>query len=99
VVFMSRANSASLFGSGTPLNLARVSARPNPSVYGLRSSSSPTGYYPAYGKKPRRRTTRERVNVSTNLVEPIVNDDDYVPRPYVKVTYSTFDQANRPAYN
>ena len=96
---MYRANSAALYGSGVPLNLARVSARPNPSVYGLRSGSSPSGYYPAYGAKPRRRTTRERVNVTTNLVEPIANDDDYTPRPYVKVTYSTFDQANRPDYN
>ena len=96
---MFRANSAALYGSGVPLNLARVSARPNPSVYGLRSGSSPSGYYPAYGAKPRRRTTRERVNVSTNLVEPIANDEDYVPRPYVMPTYSSFDQANRPAYN
>jgi len=96
---MFRANSAGLYGSGVPLNLARVSARPNPSVHGLRSGSSSSGYYPAYGAKPRRRTIRERVNVTTNLVEPIVKDDDYTPRPYVKVTYSTFDQANRPAYN
>ena len=76
---MSRISSAALYGSGTPTDLSRVNANRSPRAYGLRSGSSVTGYYPAYGVRPKRRTVRETVNPVTNLVEPTF-EDDYVPR-------------------
>ena len=90
--------SARLFGSGTPLDLARVNNRATPRAYGLRSGSSPTGYYRASQVTTnRKRKVKVKVNTATNLVEPI-SEGDYTPRVYVK-TYSTFDQINRPDYN
>ena len=78
---MARITSASLYGSGTPTDLSRVNWRKPPRAYGLRSESALTGYYPAYGSRPKRRTVRETVDPSTNLVAPVASfDDDYVPR-------------------
>lgn len=55
---MSRADSASLYGSGTPLNLARVNATAPRRPHGLRSESSPDGWYAGprtpYKPRPRR---------------------------------------------
>jgi hypothetical protein len=75
---MIRATSAALYGSGTPIDLSRVGASRAPRAYGLRSGSSVTGYYAAYGARPNKR--RESVNPITNLIEPISMNDDYVPR-------------------
>lgn len=78
---MIRATSAALYGNGTPTDLSRVGASRAPRAYGLRSGSSVTGYYSAYGARPmRRKVRRENVNPITNLVEPISSNDDYVPR-------------------
>lgn len=78
---MARITSASLYGSGTPTDLSRVNWRKPPRAYGLRSESALAGYYPAYGSRPKRRTVRETVDPSTNLVAPVASfDDDFVPR-------------------
>ena len=77
---MARVSSASLYGSGTPTDLARLNWNRPPRAYGLRSQSTISGYYPAYGERPRRRTVRERIDPSTNLVAPVATvDEDYVP--------------------
>ena len=90
--------SSRLYGSGTPLDLARVNYRAAPRAYGLRSGSSPTGYYRASQVTTnRKRKVKVKVNSATNLVEPL-SEGDFVPKVYVK-TYSTFDQENRPDYN
>ena len=53
---------------GTPTDLGRVPWKSVPRAYGLRSQSSTSGYYPAYGRKPR--TARKpKVDTTTNLVE------------------------------
>ena len=88
--------SARLYGSGTPLDLGRVNYRAAPRAYGLRSGSSPTGYYRA-SQVTTNRKRKVKVNGATNLVEPI-SEGDFIPKVYVK-TYSTFDQENRPDYN
>ena len=75
---MIRATSAALYGNGTPTDLSRIGAARAPRAYGLRSGSSVTGYYSAYGARPTRK--RERVNPITNLIEPISSNDDYVAR-------------------
>ena len=72
---MSRATSASVYGSGTPTDLSRVPWTRPVRAYGLRSQSSVTGYYPAYGRKPRRTTRKDIVDSATNLVAPTVDDD------------------------
>jgi len=90
--------SARLFGSGTPLDLGRLNERATPRAYGLRSGSSPTGYYRASQVTTnRKRKVKVKVNSATNLVAAI-SEGDYLPKVYVK-TYSTFDQLNRPDYN
>ena len=90
--------SARLYGSGTPLDLARVNYRATPRAYGLRSGSSPTGYYRASQvTTTRKRKVKVKVNSATNLVDAI-SEGEYLPKVYVK-TYSTFDQINRPDYN
>ena len=55
---------------GTPTDLGRVPWRSAPRAYGLRSQSSTTGYYPAYGRKPRT-ARKEKVSTTTNLVEHV----------------------------
>lgn len=72
---MSRATSASVYGSGTPTDLSRVPWTRPVRAYGLRSQSSVAGYYPAYGNRPVRRTRKEVVDSATNLVAPTVDDD------------------------
>ena len=85
---MSRATSAGVYGSGTPTDLSRVPWKRPARAYGLRSGSSTTGYYPAYGRKPRRTTRKEVVDTVTNLVAPVVPDDDDAPiRRYVRTDY------------
>lgn len=55
---MSRADSASLYGSGTPLNLARLNATAPRRPHGLRSESATDGWYSGprtpYKPRPRR---------------------------------------------
>jgi len=84
---MSRATSAGVYGSGTPTDLSRVPWKRPARAYGLRSGSSTTGYYPAYGRKPRRTTRKEVVDTVTNLVAPAVSDDDAPIRRYVRTDY------------
>lgn len=48
---MSRADSAGVYGSGTPLNLARLNRVAPPASHGLRSESAPNGWYSA-GTRP-----------------------------------------------
>ena len=88
--------SARLYGSGTPLDLGRLNDRATPRAYGLRSGSSPTGYYRA-SQVTTNRKRKVKVNSATNLVDAI-SEGEYLPKVYVK-TYSTFDQVNRPDYN
>lgn len=83
---MSRASSASLYGSGTPTNLSRVPQSRPVRAYGLRSQSSVTGYYPAYGNRPVRKVRKEVVDSATNLVAPMVDDDAPV-RKFVRTDY------------
>ena len=72
---MSRATSASVYGSGTPTDLSRVPWTRPVRAHGLRSGSSVTGYYPSYGNRPVRRTRKDIVDSATNLVAPTVDDD------------------------
>lgn len=72
---MSRATSASVYGSGTPTDLSRVPWTRPVRAYGLRSQSSVAGYYPSYGTRPVRRTRKDIVDSATNLVAPVVEDD------------------------
>ena len=91
--------SARLYGSGTPLDLGRVNYRATPRAYGLRSGSSPTGYYRASQVTTnRKRKVKVKVNSATNLVEPLSDNEYKAPKVYVK-TYSEFDQQHRPDYN
>lgn len=83
---MSRATSASVYGSGTPTDLSRVPWTRPVRAYGLRSQSSVAGYYPAYGRKPRRITRKEVVDSATNLVAPTV-DDDGPMRTFVRTDF------------
>ena len=99
---MARATSASLYGSGTPTDLSRVPWTSPQRAYGLRSGSSSTGYYPAYGSRPRRRARKDIVDRQTNLVAPVVPDDYDAPAPrFVREVSAVvaFDRENRPAYN
>ena len=89
--------SARLYGSGTPLDLGRVNVRATPRAYGLRSGSSPTGYYRA-SEVTTNRKRKVKVNSATNLVEPLSDNEYKAPKVYVK-TYSEFDQQHRPDYN
>jgi len=85
---MSRATSASVYGSGTPTDLARVPAARPARNYGLRSGSSVTGYYPAYGSRPKaKRTRKEVVDATSNLVQPAVVDDDAPIRRFVRTDH------------
>jgi len=76
---MFRADSARLYGSGTPTDLSRLTVVRVPRAYGLRSGSSPTGYYPAYVSRPSRKSRKETVDTVSNLVAPVVPDDDDAP--------------------
>lgn len=68
---------------GTPTDLGRVPWRSAPRAYGLRSQSSTTGYYPAYGRKPR--TVRKpKIDTTTNLVEHV---EDAPIRRYQRTDY------------
>ena len=98
---MARATSASLYGSGTPTDLSRVPWTRTPRAYGLRSGSSSSGYYPAYGSRPRRKVRKDIVDSVTNLVAPVVPDEDEAPRRFVREVSAVvdFDRENRPAYN
>jgi len=74
---MARATSASLYGSGTPRDLSRLTWQAPPRAYGLRSGSSTTGYYPAYGVRPRRKA---RIKVDEQgYVQPVAMVDDDAP--------------------
>jgi len=85
---MSRATSAGVYGSGTPTDLSRVPWKRPARAYGLRSGSSTTGYYPAYGRKPVRTSRKDIVDSVTNLVAPVVPDDDDAPvRSFVRTDY------------
>ena len=83
---MSRATSASVYGSGTPTDLSRVLWTRPARAYGLRSQSSVTGYYPSYGTRPARRTRKEVVDSATNLVAPVI-DDDAPLRTFVRTDF------------
>lgn len=83
---MSRATSASVYGGGTPTDLSRVPWTRPVRAYGLRSQSSVAGYYPAYGRKPRRTTRKEVVDSATNLVAPVI-DDDAPMRTFVRTDH------------
>ena len=83
---MSRATSASVYGSGTPTDLSRVPWTRPVRAYGLRSQSSVAGYYPAYGNRPRRITRKDIVDRATNLVAPVVEDDGPV-RTFVRTDF------------
>jgi len=99
---MARATSASLYGSGTPTDLSRVPWTRPARAYGLRSGSSSTGYYPAYGTRPRRKVRKDIVDRQTNLVAPVAQYDDDAPAPrFVREVSAVvaFDRENRPAYN
>lgn len=93
--------SARLYGSGTPLDLGRVNDRATPRAYGLRSGSSPTGYYRA-SQVTTNRKRKVKVNSATNLVDAIsesaYSEHEYKP-PKVYLTRSQYDQDNRPDYN
>jgi len=86
---------------GTPTDLGRVPWKSAPRAYGLRSQSSTSGYYPAYGTRPRRKTRKDIVDSVTNLVAPVVPDEDEAPRRFVREVSAVvdFDRENRPAYN
>lgn len=99
---MARASSASLYGSGTPIDLSRVPESRQPRAYGLRSGSSSTGYYPAYGSRPRRKARKDIVDRQTNLVAPVAQYDEDAPVVrFVREVSAVvaFDRENRPAYN
>ena len=84
---MSRATSAGVYGSGTPTDLSRVPWTRPARAYGLRSQSSVTGYYPAYGRKPRRASRKDIVDRATHLVAPMVADDDATLRTFVRTDF------------
>jgi hypothetical protein len=87
---------------GTPTDLGRVPWKNAPRAYGLRSQSSTSGYYPAYGTRPRRKTRKDIVDRQTNLVAPVAQYDDDAPAPrFVREVSAVvdFDRENRPAYN
>ena len=93
--------SARLYGSGTPLDLGRVNDRATPRAYGLRSGSSPTGYYRA-SQVTTNRKRKVKVNSATNLVDAISEDvysDNEYTIPKVYKTEVDFDIKHRPAYN
>ena len=98
---MARATSASLYGNGTPTDLSRVPSSRPVRAYGLRSGSSSSGYYPAYGTRPRRKVRKDIVDTQTNLVAPVVPDEDEAPRRFVREVSAVvdFDRENRPSYN
>ena len=86
---------------GTPTDLGRVPWKSAPRAYGLRSQSSTSGYYPAYGRKPRT-ARKEKIDTTTNLVEAVVPDNDDAPiRKFVREVSAVvdFDKEHRPAYN
>lgn len=57
---MSRASSASVYGSKPPVNLGRMPVKRAPRAYGLVSESAPTGWYAGAKNPPRVRTTRPK---------------------------------------
>lgn len=67
---MSRASSAGVYGSGTPLDLARVNYRRAPRAHGLVSESAPVGWYPA-PRTPRKARPKSGPVVS-NMPDPVV---------------------------
>lgn len=70
---MSRATSAGIYGSSW-IDLGRTPARRARRAYGLRTSSSPDGWVPAYGSRPGRKA-RPAVDPTTNLIGPPDDDD------------------------
>ena len=88
---------------GTPTDLGRVPWKSVPRAYGLRSQSSTTGYYSAYGRKPRT-ARRQKVDTTTNLVEHVDapirkyhrTETDYAAE---RKLVGAFDRENRVDYN
>lgn len=66
---MSRATSASLFGSKPPVDEARMPERRAPRAYGLRSESAPSGWYSA-GSPVRKSRPRRNGPVTSNMPDP-----------------------------
>lgn len=62
---MSRATSASLYGSKAPVDVSRMPARRAPRAYGLRSESAPSGWYSA-GARPSKPRPRRNGPVVSN---------------------------------
>ena len=73
---MSRATSATVYGTSR-LDLGRMPATSR-RAYGLRSAGSMDGYYPAYGRKPR----RKRPAVVDGIEQPLAGpENEDAPRP------------------
>lgn len=68
---MSRATSASVFGSKPPVDESRMPARRASRAYGLRSESAPSGWYSA-GARPSVPRRRRNGPVVSNLPDPAV---------------------------
>lgn len=85
---MGRVNSATVYGTAR-LDLARVPASSR-RAYGLRSSSSLDGYYPAYGRKPK----RKRATVVDNVEQPIAGPESDDVRP-IRVVKPAAPQRDR----
>ena len=72
------------YGSGgTPTNHGLVPAKRRRRAYALHSASTPDGYVPAYGQKPRT-ARRQKIDTTTNLVEHV---EDAPIRKYQRTDY------------
>ena len=75
------------YGSGgTPRDLAGINYRTTPRAHGLRSANAVYGWYADKGGKRVHRRP-EKVNETTNLVEPVASEDAPIRR-YVRTDYA-----------
>lgn len=91
---MSRATSAGLYGSKPPVDESRMPARRAPRAYGLRSESSPTGWYGsgAVARKP-----KPRVRRNGPVTSNIVRRDPAVQAELDRLARIAADEAERDA--
>lgn len=68
---MARATSAGLYGSKPPVDEARMPAKRAPRAYGLRSESSPTGWYSAGARPSKPRPSRPKSGPVTSNRKPV----------------------------